>query len=184
MITLQRFTHHHSSRMKGVVFLICFVFAGFDLLAQTQSGVKAVLSELTDNSDPSKGSVTIRQDPRIEELMEKRKDIQPPASNRNSTTGSFTTNVRSGTGYRVQVFSSNAQRQAKDQAYAVQSNIKNKFPQLPVYVSYTSPFWKVRIGDCQTMEEAQQLRVNVRKAFPEFQQETYVVRDKIFLPAY
>lgn len=102
MITLQRFTHHHSSRMKGVVFLICFVFAGFDLLAQTQSGIKAVLSELTDNSDPSKGSVTIRQDPRIEELMEKRKDIQPPASNRSSTIGSFTTNVRSGTGYRVQ----------------------------------------------------------------------------------
>ena len=185
MITLHRFLLLHFSMMKGFVLLFFLSTAAVGSLAQSSSGYKAVLSELTDNSDPSKGAVVIHQDSRIEQLMDKRKNMKPsfqPNSVR-SNSSSYTTNVRTTTGYRVQVFSSNAQRQAKSQAYAVQSQIKDKFPQLPVYVSYASPFWKVRIGDCQTMDEAQQLRINVRKAFPEFQQETYVVRDKIFLPA-
>ena len=52
-------------------------------------------------------------------------------------------------------------------------------PNLPVYVTYTSPFWKVRVGNCVTHDEAQTLRQFLIENFPEFQTETYIVPDQI-----
>ncbi len=84
-------------------------------------------------------------------------------------------------GYRVQVFSGN-DRTAKTTAYKIEERIRSRQPNYTVYVSFASPFWKVRIGDCVTSEEAQLLRNEVRKAFPEYSNETYVVREQIFIP--
>ena len=63
--------------MKGFVLLFFLSTAAVGSLAQSSSGYKAVLSELTDNSDPSKGAVVIHQDSRIEQLMDKRKNMKP-----------------------------------------------------------------------------------------------------------
>ena len=60
---------------------------------------------------------------------------------------------------------------------------------LPIYVSYVPPFWKVRIGDFATYVEAQEFKNNFVHQFefknnfvhqfPELMGDTYVVRDQV-----
>jgi septal ring-binding cell division protein DamX len=92
---------------------------------------------------------------------------------------SFIYEQKSQVGYRVQVFSSNAQRTAKTEAFKVEKQIKDGFPEYAVYVNYTSPFWKVRVGDFKTMEDAQAFRNELNSTFPQLRSETYIVREQI-----
>ena len=48
-----------------------------------------------------------------------------------------------------------------------------------IYVQYLPPFWKVRIGDFRTVEEAKEYKKLFVQQFPDMIGETYVVRDKI-----
>lgn len=82
-------------------------------------------------------------------------------------------------GYRVQLFSSNNAQRARSDAFNVEKTILDKMPNLPVYVTYTSPFWKVRVGNCVTQADAQNLRKFLIENFPEYQTETYIVPDQI-----
>ena len=109
-----------------------------------------------------------------EKLMEQKHKM---ASDRSSAAGMGMGN-RSVQGYRVQVFSSN-QRTAKTDAQNVVQQIRSKAPKLPVYVSYQSPFWKVRVGNCETTTEAQQLRNDMKGLFPELASEIYIVKGKV-----
>ncbi|MFV0392607.1 MAG: SPOR domain-containing protein [Paludibacteraceae bacterium] len=83
----------------------------------------------------------------------------------------------SGAGYRVQVFSSNAQRTAKDESLRIERQLRSAFPGYGVYRTYSSPFWKVRIGDFRTHDDAQNFRNELTKTFPELRKETYTVRE-------
>ncbi len=82
-------------------------------------------------------------------------------------------------GYRVQVFSSNRQKTAKAEAYKMEKLVKESSMETSIYVLYNPPFFKVRLGDCRTMEEAQALMEEVVRVLPQLQAETYIVRDKI-----
>lgn len=116
-------------------------------------------------SDNSGGTtIKIYQDKRIESLFMDRQ---------------LQNNTATITGYRVQVFSSNAQRSAKENAFYTEQLVTQKFPHRGVYVTYNSPFWKVRVGDFRTLEEAREFRNELMKAFPELKNEMYVVRDEI-----
>ena len=82
-------------------------------------------------------------------------------------------------GFRVQVFSSNRQKTAKADAYKVEKLVKESTIEVPVYVLYNPPFFKVRLGDFRTKEEAQAFMEEVVRTLPQLQAETYVVRDQI-----
>lgn len=82
-------------------------------------------------------------------------------------------------GYRVQVFSSNRQKTAKAEAYKMEKLVKESQIETPVYVLYNPPFFKVRLGDFRTMEEAQAMLEEVVRVLPQLQAETYIVRDQI-----
>lgn len=81
-------------------------------------------------------------------------------------------------GYRVQIYSSNQQQAAKSEALDLEDRIKEKIDQ-PVYVLYIPPFWKVRLGDFRTYEEAREYKKLFVDNFPEVMGDTYIVRDKI-----
>lgn len=81
-------------------------------------------------------------------------------------------------GYRVQVYSSNRQQIAKGEALGLQTKLAEQLD-LPVYVQYMPPFWKVRIGDFSTYDSAREYKEYIISLFPEMQGDTYVVRDKI-----
>lgn len=148
--------------------LLSFVF--LNVTAQINS---------TDNSSFSRpkiiqhiennSNVKVKQDASLDRLMNKyinrveKEDLSGPYS---------------GPGYRIQVFSSNAQRTAKNESYRVELKLRSAFPDYHVYRIFSSPFWKVRIGDFRTSEDAQSFRKELLKTFPELRKETYTVREK------
>jgi hypothetical protein len=81
-------------------------------------------------------------------------------------------------GFRVQVFSSNQQQSAKNQALKLQVELSALLEE-PAYAISEPPFWKVRIGNFLTREEANMYRMALIAQFPELQGSTYVVPDKI-----
>ena len=72
-------------------------------------------------------------------------------------------------GFRVVIFSDNGQY-AGDNADAVLQEFKTLYPRINAYLVYESPYFKVSVGDCLSMEEAQILMAkilgNYPKAFP------------------
>ncbi len=135
-------------------------------IVNTEKTVKNVFNVIAASDTLNEGIIHIYQDSRIEKLFLDRIELGK-------------TGVMSG--YRVQVFSSNIQRTAKNEAFGIESSIREKFPETSVYVSYTSPFWKVRVGDLRTTEEAQALREELAHAFPDMRKEMYVVKDEILV---
>ena len=85
-------------------------------------------------------------------------------------------------GFRTQVFSGNNQRASKDEAFRKEEEIKELFPDVPTYVTYDAPFWKLRVGDFRSHEEAYHLMRQLMKAFPAFGKEMYIVREEIQIP--
>lgn len=81
-------------------------------------------------------------------------------------------------GFRVQIFSSNRQQTAKEEALSLEKKMTDALS-TAVYVTYISPFWKVRLGNFRTYEEANAFKVQLITQFPELQGDTYIVRDKI-----
>lgn len=69
-------------------------------------------------------------------------------------------------GYRVQVFSDNNARTAKNEARSKQRVISSRFPNYQTYVMYTSPYWRLKVGDFKTQREANAAAEELRKAFP------------------
>ena len=100
------------------------------------SGVVCLLNAQTraDIYSDMEGNVVVYQDSSIYRLME------------DMSTGAERELVQI-QGYRVQVYSSNRQRTAKDEAFALEKRLQEAQLQASVYVLYTPPFWKVRLGE-------------------------------------
>ena len=81
-------------------------------------------------------------------------------------------------GYRVQIYSSNQQQYAKAEALDLESKFQDRVSHT-IYVQYISPFWKVRIGDFRTYEEAKEYKRIFVQQYPNMVGDTYIVRDKI-----
>lgn len=84
-----------------------------------------------------------------------------------------------GPGYRIQVFSDNNSRTAKTEARTRQRNISAQFPDMGTYVVYNSPYWRLRVGNYRTQEEANAAAADLKSAFPAYSKEIRVVRDRI-----
>lgn len=87
--------------------------------------------------------------------------------------------VRKMGGYRVQIYSDNNAHTAKNAARAKERAILGVYPDLATYVMYDSPYWRLRVGDCRTRAEADELASELKKAFPAYRAEITVVRDRI-----
>ena len=83
------------------------------------------------------------------------------------------------TGYRVQVFDDNNPRTARAQAERAHTLVTAQFPRLRSYVSFNSPYWRVKAGDFRTRAEAESVLAQMREAFPQYRSYLRVVRDKI-----
>ena len=81
-------------------------------------------------------------------------------------------------GYRVQIYSSNQQQRAKSEALNLEGKLLKKLDQT-IYVQYLPPFWKVRVGDFRTYDEAKEYKKYFVQLYPELLGDTYIVRDKI-----
>ena len=81
-------------------------------------------------------------------------------------------------GYRVQVYSSNNPSRGKSEALLIEQRVK-QVVNVPVYVIYASPSWKVRLGDFLTEQQAAEFRDAFKNLCPDLADYTYIVRDQV-----
>ena len=86
-----------------------------------------------------------------------------------------------GRGYRIQIFSGNNQRIAKAEASKKEEELKEVMPDLLTYITFQSPFWKLRVGNYRTSEEAHAALMQLKQKFPSWK-EMFIVSDIIKMP--
>ena len=69
-------------------------------------------------------------------------------------------------GYRIVIFSDNGQY-AGDMAKSLLETFKKNHPHINAYMVYESPYFKVSVGDCLTLEEASTLMQQLVGEYPE-----------------
>ena len=77
-------------------------------------------------------------------------------------------------GYRVQIHLG-----SKTDAVKVRQTFLQRHPEVPAYLSYLAPNFRIRVGDLRDRMEAERLRQELRAEFPG----CYVVQDQIEAPA-
>lgn len=82
-------------------------------------------------------------------------------------------------GYRVQIFADNNSRTAKGEARLRERALNASFPIYGTYVTYASPYWRLRVGDFKSQYEAEKAADDIRRAFPKYSKEVRVVRDRV-----
>jgi len=114
------------------------------------------------NAQDSAG-VVVHKDPRIDMLVKKQIDINEETTRDTRRTMS---------GYRLQVINSND----RNKVFAAKARIYQNYPELKPYLMYQPPFYKLKVGNFKTKEEAEEYRKELAREFPGG---VYIVRDII-----
>jgi len=111
----------------------------------------------------SNGSVNVSQDDRIESLISKQRQLYKLDS-------SFS-------GYRIHIFmeiGNEALKHAED----VKKQFEKAFPDIPIYLTYSEPYFRLRAGNFRNRVEAEKC---LRRIKPKFK-EAFVTADMIYRP--
>lgn len=154
--------------------------SAFSLSAQTTDDNAATVHVMTifdrlSSRQAGKGVVTVNQSDEIKRLVGARKYGKNVETTENETFLKIQ-------GFRTQVFSGNNQRKSKDEAFKKEKEIKELFPDMPTYVTYNAPFWKLRVGDFRSHEEAYRTLRLLMDAFPSYAKEMYIVKEEVKIP--
>lgn len=98
-------------------------------------------------------SVIVHKDPRVDALVNKQASI-------NTATKKAT--ARTMRGYRLLVINTNK----RDEAIAAKTKIYTNFPDLKAYLSYQTPYFKLKAGNFKTRAEAEKYRKSMSTMFP------------------
>ncbi|MDR3260895.1 MAG: SPOR domain-containing protein [Tannerella sp.] len=144
-------------------FLLC---RGGGLMAQTS------IFDALAKSEQGKGTVTILQSSAIRALVG-----TPPAGEKIEVTGDKSYLIVQG--YRIQIFTGN-QRSSKEEVFAKKSQI-DKFlgDDVLTDVKYDAPFWRLRVGDYLSYEEAFCMMHKLVESFPSFKKEIKIIKEDV-----
>ena len=81
-------------------------------------------------------------------------------------------------GYRVRIFSGNSQ-DARRRCDEIAGGFAASYPDIPVYKSYSNPFFKVTVGDFRTRDEALLFAESIAGRYPS----AFLVREPINYPS-
>lgn len=111
---------------------------------------KSILRILPSRSKGDAATVTVNQSSALASALEKQ-------ISENSE--------RTMTGYRVRIFNDNKRTSRQDSEKALKE-FHLAYPDIPVYRTYTNPFFKVTVGDFRTKSEAMQLLRTLKTDYP------------------
>ena len=109
------------------------------------------------------GSVNVNQDSRIETLISKQRSLYAVDSSFN--------------GYRIHVFMEIG-NEALEHAQAIKAQFEYAFPDIPIYLTYAEPYFRLRAGNFRNRVEAEKC---LRRIKPRFK-EAFVTADMIYRP--
>ncbi len=82
------------------------------------------------------------------------------------------------TGYRIQAYNGNLPT-SKQEAYRRAEKIHQMLNNTPCYITYKAPFWRLLVGDFETIEDARVALGELKTSLPHIASELYIVRDNI-----
>jgi len=109
------------------------------------------------------GHVNVIQDSRVDTLMEKYIMVNE-----------FDLDIK---GFRIEIFFDSG-NQSKNKAIDAKSEFVNRFPEVPSYLTFQPPNYKVRVGDFRTKMEADKFLKEIETIYPS----AFIVADKIAFP--
>lgn len=156
----------------GTVVQAAIASDGFAASNGDSSGVTLpFIVEKINSMEPGKGTVRIIQDRTISNRIGRpRKQVE-----------AISDDYIEMSGWRIQVFAGNNQRISKEEAFKKETEIKLSFPELATYVQYSAPFWRLRVGDCRTYKEANDVLIKLKRAFPTYGREMSIIKEKILV---
>ncbi len=80
-------------------------------------------------------------------------------------------------GYRVRIFFDNNQS-ARTNSETVRRSFISNYPEVPAYVTYTTPYFRVTVGDFRTKSEAMMMLKKIEAQYPS----AFLVRETINFP--
>ena len=132
--------------------------------AQTDTlGLNPGISSQTAKMEELLSKLPIRQDPRITDLLVRHSQIN---QRRHGTDG-----------FRLEIFFS-SDNKAREHAMRVRNEFNLVFPDIPAYVSFQTPNFKVRIGDFRNKSEALKTKASINTKYPN----AFIVKDMIRFP--
>ncbi|MDR1707352.1 MAG: SPOR domain-containing protein [Prevotella sp.] len=149
---------------------LCLFFT-FCLFATYTYAQKTIVEDIN-TAKWGQGDVKVMQDETIQNRIAIRYD--------NSEDSIEDVQIRSsspikGGGYKIQIFMGNDQQQSKREAESKQAQIKNAYPELQTSIAFNSPFWRLRVINIATKEDAQLILTELKKQFPSFGKEMYII---------
>ena len=111
----------------------------------------------------NEGFVILEQDQRLDELIQRQKDIH--------------TMDNTIDGFRIQIFMESG-NDAVQHAELVTSEFKTKYPDIPIYLLFGQPYYRLRVGDFRTRLEAEKAFQGISKDY----KKAFVTSDRIQLP--
>lgn len=125
--------------------------------------LSVLLIALNAGAQTDTGSVIVHKDPRIDLLIKKQIQINEETTRNNR---------RSGPGFRIQVMSTTD----RTKAIAAKTKIYQSYPELKPYIIYQSPYYRLKVGNFKTRDEADDYLPSLSGDFPGT---TFIVKDTI-----
>jgi hypothetical protein len=157
------------------IFLLLFICTGF---AFAQEEVKSPIVDDLNTPKSGQGRVLVLQDESIKKLVA----VYAVTDTSSVMIDWSTVNHVKVNGFKIQVFSGNNHKQSKDEAERKQSLIRESYPGEETTITYNAPFWRLRVGNFLTQAEAEEALKDMKKTFPSFGREMYIVRDVVKRP--
>lgn len=107
-----------------------------------------VTEEDPSNAKPTAHGVIVHADPRLAILVKKYRNVQLGV-------------IRSGRGYRVQIYSGNERAKALERKV----DFMRRFPGVKTYLTYAQPQYRVKVGDFRSRGEAQKMYEQVNTLY-------------------
>ncbi|MBQ3677778.1 MAG: SPOR domain-containing protein [Bacteroidales bacterium] len=119
----------------------------------------------TSDENTNYGTITINQDPRIAELVNTHIEINK------ANNGKIL-------GWRVQIYNSSGTN-SRTEVQNARKLFLSKYPDVGAYLIYQPPFFKIRVGDFRSKDEAYSFYKQILADFPV----SYLISDQINYPA-
>jgi cell division protein FtsN len=143
--------------MKWIAFSLLIFSA-----VQTQAQITPVVAA----PEPT---VVVQKDPRVDLLVKKQQEVNAYTIKQNKD------NQRAAKGFRVQIINFSDRQQAMD----AKAKIYTNFPELAAYMNYSPPYFRIRVGNFKTKDEAKPYKDRISSMFSN--KSVYIVEDIVEL---
>lgn len=165
--------------MKTILLISISVFLYSSGIMAQERG--SIINEL--NTDyPNQGKIVVLQDESISDTLGQHHSINTASIMNGHDVYTSYVMVE---GYKILVFAGNNQNVSRAEAQTKLAQVHAAFPEQEVSLIYQAPFWRVLAGSFLTRNEAEEVLKDMKKAFPSFGKEMYIVdKQKVKRPTY